>query len=275
MKTIIKLFTLMLTSILFLNAEAQNLSSDKSGIKRSNIKQMSKNNKATKSKEKGSKDEEENVNETENQRMVYDAFGNAVWIPNSENYGYGNGYNGGSSSPGSYYGNSGTGYSYCGTSSNSYSPYNSINSFGNTGWYTPFTSTYGWNNFQNGFPTFYDEFNQPFDWNVTRGDYGLEIPREGVWIDKVYGSSTQVRGNSGQRFYLHEDGFFYRNWTGRDHPAKWGQHQVMRAPIGGRVNKLPQIARKVYAQGREYYIANNIVFQRSHHSTYQIVGVLT
>lgn len=267
MKTIIKLSTVILFSIIFINADAQKIKTEKKGINRSEITQMKKytgNNTAEKSQDS---EADQNVNE----RLAYDAFGNAIWVPNSQSMPYGNSYGNPYSpianGPGSYYGNS---YANCGPDNNPYG----YNSYGNTGWYTPFSTGYGLNEFTYGFPNFYNEFNQAFDWNVTTGDFGLEIPRTGVWMDQVLGKKYYVSGRAGPKLYMHEDGFFYRAWRSHDGYHQTGRFLVVAPPIGQTVNGLPRTARKAYAYGNEYYIANKIVFARVHQRKYQVVGVL-
>jgi len=273
MKTIIKLSTVILFSIIFINAEAQKIKTENKGINRSEITQIKKytgNNTA-----KDSKDSE--ADQDSNERLAYDAFGNAIWVPNSADHGspinhygspYGNPYQGANNGPGSYYGNS---YSNCGPNSN---PYN-YNAYGSTGWYTPFTDYNGWNNFGNSYTSsFYNEFNQPFDWNTTTGDYGLEMPRTGVWLDKVLGKKYHVHGHSGVAIYMHEDGFFYRGRRSHDGYHQTNKYLVLAPPVGLRVSGLPRTAKRAYSRGQEYFIANNVVFQKTRNRQYKIVGVL-
>lgn len=268
MKTIIKLSAMILFSIIFLNAEAQKITSENRGINKSELMQMKKHTGSKKAKHSGQSDTEANQNA--NERIAYDAFGNAIWVPNSASYGnvntYGNPYTSVNNGPGSYYGNS---YSNCGPNTNPYA----YNNYGNSGWYTPFQNNNGWNDFSYGMPTFYDEYNQPYDGNVTTGDYGLEIPRPGVWLDKVLGKHRGLYGTQGP-VNLHEDGFFYRKATTRDGPYYRGKYLVVNVPIGAGVQRVPAKARKVYNRGQEYFIFNKVVFSRERANMYRIVGVL-
>lgn len=268
MKTITKLSTLLLFCIICLGVQAQKISSEKQGIDRSKITQMKK----YKGEKPSSKEDKKDTENASNERIAYDAFGNAIWVPNSSGSGYSSNY-------GNPYGNSSCNvnsspYGSCNTScAPSTSPYNNTN-YGYSGWYTPFTTNYGWNNYNGGFQTFYDEFNQPYDWNVTTGDYGLEIPKVGLWLEHIYGLKHHVSGIVGQAIYMHEDGFFYRGWRSQDERHNFGKYQVVLPAPGATVTRLPRVARKVYQNGQEYFIANNIVFLQKSQRRFTVVGVL-